>query len=233
MANPNGAVTQDMTVAARNLGEGQVQRRQLADDSRKLLEATADSLAAQYSKLAEDKSVNPKVREAALLYSAAEEQLQEEAIEDALDQGSRALELFREAGCKPGQQDALQLLCAAERIKRSPDFAVDKAQEELKAFQEIGDKRGQGCMLLSMAESKLAKALPNEAMYSVEEALPLLKEAGDTRLEANGHLLAARAELRRCQPEAAIKSAEAALSLSRAAQDRMGSVFSVAASEQS
>ena len=50
-----------------------LERRQLDEDSKKLLETEAANLASYYSQLAEDKTVNPKLREAALLYSIAEE----------------------------------------------------------------------------------------------------------------------------------------------------------------
>ncbi|CAJ1359922.1 unnamed protein product [Effrenium voratum] len=51
----------------------ELQRRRLDEDSKKLLETEAANLASYYSQLAEDKNVSPKVREAAMLYSVAEE----------------------------------------------------------------------------------------------------------------------------------------------------------------
>lgn len=54
-------------------GTSEVQRRRLDEDSKKLLETEATNLASYYSQLAEDKTVNPKLREAAVLYSVAEE----------------------------------------------------------------------------------------------------------------------------------------------------------------
>ncbi|CAJ1370517.1 unnamed protein product [Effrenium voratum] len=200
----------------------ELQRRRLDEDSKKLLETEAANLASYYSQLAEDKNVSPKVREAAMLYSVAEEHLQDDEVEEALSKAGQALELFREAGNKAGQQDSVRLLCAAERLKQSPDFSIDKVQAELRSFRESDDKRGQGCMLLALAETQLVKALAGEALSNIEEALPLLRQAGDKRLEAFGAVLAARAQLRRCQAKDAVLSAENAVSLYKEAGDRIG-----------
>eukprot|EP00434_Breviolum_minutum_P005392 symbB.v1.2.004755.t1/scaffold242.1/size254583/2 len=141
-------------------------------ESKRLLEAEASNLASYYSRLAEEKAVNPKLREATLVYALAEEHLLDQELEDALQKATQALELFREAQSKPGQQDAVRLLCSAERQKHAPDFSIDKLQAELRSFRDNEDKRGQGCMLLGLAEAQLAKALAGEAISNIEEALP-------------------------------------------------------------
>jgi len=191
-------------------------------ESKRLLEAEASNLASYYSRLAEEKAVNPKLREATLVYALAEEHLLDQELEDALQKATQALELFREAQSKPGQQDAVRLLCSAERQKHAPDFSIDKLQAELRSFRDNEDKRGQGCMLLGLAEAQLAKALAGEAISNIEEALPLLRAAGDKRLEAFGNILAAQAQLRRCQAKDAVLSAESAVALYKEAGDRTG-----------
>eukprot|EP00435_Cladocopium_sp_Y103_P073506 s42_g43.t3 len=169
-------------------GEGEVEKRRLNEDSKRLLEAEASHLASYYSQfgihyafLGIDKSVNPKVREAAVIYSLAEEHLLDLELEEALKKATQALELFREAKSKPGQQDAVRLLCSVERQKQDPDFSIDKIQTELRSCRDSEDKRGQGAMLLALAEAQLAKALAGEALSNIEEALPLLRAAGDKR----------------------------------------------------
>ena len=78
-------------------------------------ETEASKLAAYYSKLAEEKSVSPKLKEACLLYVEAEEQLEDQLVEEAIGKATKALEAFREAKNTFGQQDAVRLLCAGER----------------------------------------------------------------------------------------------------------------------
>lgn len=79
------------------------------------LETEANKLASYYSKLAEEKAVSPKLKEACLLYVEAEEQLEEQLVEEAIAKATKALEAFREAKNGFGQQDAVRLLCAGER----------------------------------------------------------------------------------------------------------------------
>jgi tetratricopeptide (TPR) repeat protein/acyl carrier protein len=149
------------------------------------LEKTSDQLAARYSSLARDKSKEPKIREAAMLFSVAEKHLDKYEGNDAFDAATDALGIFKEVAEPVGVADTLRLLVAYYHQVENVAEAMRMAEEEAGKFESQGDKRGQGCMLLAHAEvtmDRMGSKKREGALESAKIALELFKEVGDEKM---------------------------------------------------
>jgi len=196
-----------------------------------------DNLAAKYSALAGDGAQGPKAREAAMLFSAAEQSLNDEDIATALAKAKEALALFREVGDKGAEADSLRLVVSSMAEREEPPSpaqqeALDLASQELEAFRTSGAKRGEAAMLLSVAEitsNNFGNAKREEAIKAAMQARELFAELKDAKMEGiallglvNARITKGTKHDSRQELERAIQAASDALPLFRSIQDTNG-----------
>jgi len=199
-----------------------VSRQRIGEDARSLRDLEGDDLASEYSAVAEDEKNPPKVREAALLFSMAEEHLQDGEAEQSVQCATGALQLFREVNDAKGVQDTLRVQCSAYRLKEMPDHAMDQATAELKRFKDAKDKRGQACMLLSIAEVHHQNCKAEAALSSLTEAASLFSAVGDKKMEATALLAVVDAKMQKYDPiDEVLEQAKKALTLAQGAEDKV------------
>lgn len=161
----------------------------------------SDNLRGQYSCMADDGAASGKKKEAAMLFSVAENHLTDEIPDEALTNASDSLKIFKEINDASGIADAQRLVMHATRMKAvaaksqgdsaSAEKLIADAQamvrDELSAFTESGNKRGQAAMLLALAEALVAEggsSKKSEALDNLLDAQDLAQEVGDEKLEA-------------------------------------------------
>ncbi|CAK0823208.1 unnamed protein product [Prorocentrum cordatum] len=189
-----------------------------------------------YSCLADDAAQSPSKREAAILLSAAEDQLEGGLAAAALATAGQAAEICAGLGDAAGEADALRLAVHAHRLQaelarwspiehggvgaalQSTRRARELAEPRLQACRARGDARGAAVMLLCLAEVDAdaapgAAAIPEAALQGAAEACRLFREAQDRRMEAAALLALSRLQSREGRAAEARRSAEEALAL--------------------
>lgn len=168
--------------------------------------APSSGLTAVYQAMAEDKSADAQLREAALRFTEAERLLSEsEDAEKAMPIAQKAVDLFRSLEHSRGLADSVCLVVAAlctraEALRYStadtgPDGPVGETareaerimQEELAIFDEAEDKRGMASMLWGLAELNSDKRGPlkrQEGLDYAKEAITFCEELDDKELLA-------------------------------------------------
>lgn len=203
-----------------------------------------DGITTKYSALADDDSLAPASREAAMLMTTAEAHLNEQGDhEGALKTALQALELYRGLNDATAEADALRMVVHAYRLKADfllydggsgaenqaadlYDAAQKLAQEQLQRFQAAGNKRGQGAMTLSLAEiadDRRAKYDPDElreVLRLASQAKAIFAEAGDKKMEAIALMLMTITHYRRFEKDEAYMTTEAALAGFRGVGDK-------------
>lgn len=200
-----------------------------------LMAPSGDGLAARYSALAGDGSAGPRAREAAMLFSAAEQSLMAEDGAGALRQAEEALAIFREVGDSTGVADALRILISAHTVMGNSAEASRIACKELEAFRQQGERRGEAAMLLSEAEvaASLAGTLgikeSDRAIQSAVTARGTFGELGDGKMEASclhalatAHLRARTKKQQREELARALAAGQEALAFCGRLQDKRG-----------
>merc|ERR1719414_212330 len=114
--------------------------------------AVTASSAAQYSLDALDETRSELAREAAMLYSVAESQLNEDDLQEAERAAKEALVFFRELGNRQAVADTMRILVGVHRAREDVQQAEDAITNELERFRENDDAYGEGAMLLALAE---------------------------------------------------------------------------------
>lgn len=194
-----------------------------------------DDLGSQYAADAHDKSLPPKQREAARLFSVAEAHLNEEEDEAALRVSKQALEMFRELRNENAMADcvrvAVHALCYQEKRKE----ANKMAREELERIRAGRDRRGEAKILLAIAEvnaERRGNRNREEALLLAEEARELLQKRGDVKMEGHACLTLLNIHMKRrgdkltgCQQ--ALAWAVEARSLFRSIGDRRGEAMAL------
>jgi tetratricopeptide (TPR) repeat protein/acyl carrier protein len=163
-----------------------------------------DSLAGHYSEVADDSTQAAKKREAAMLITVAEKNLDsEEDPEAALQVAKEALAMCQAIGDDHVSADVLRLMVRAHIMQASHaayeegegnsptrtdalERAELLAEEEFEAFKRKGFKRGVAVMLLSWAEVIVARgkaADREQALTKAADALEAAHEIEDQKLE--------------------------------------------------
>jgi tetratricopeptide (TPR) repeat protein/acyl carrier protein len=202
---------------------------------------TSDRLVDRYSAVADDGKKSEKQREAAMLLSVAEGQLDDNGNPDqALSSANQALTLFKQAADRMGAADTLRLIIRAnvekadllkwddeespearETLKRTERMA----KQELDLARENSDKRAQGAMLLSLAQmnfNRRGSKKREDALDCALKAAPIFKQIGDAKFEAMTHLTLARIYYKKHNVQASIKSANEAIAMFQSIGDKIG-----------
>jgi len=199
---------------------GREVKKDTTDASQGITERKTDEKAKHYSALACDDGQNPQQREASMLFSVAEQHIDEDEDYDAaLTAAEDAAAIFKQLGNVRGLADAIRLVIHAISAKAA-DYrwnekgnsdtnlcgqtllkAEQRAQEELDKFKEDGNKVGEGCMQLSLAELGLhperARVVERreQSLEQATQAEVLFREVGDKKFEADSMYLLASIHL--------------------------------------
>lgn len=203
------------------LGQQLLENR-LEEDVRAAFDAAHAGLSDLYTKDAEDWSLDPKAREAALTYAVAEGHLFDEEADEAFVCGTDALNMFQKMGDSVGVSDALRVVIASYRAKGQSDAAMTMAKEELEKCKKKGDKRGEASMLMAIAEAKLAQDCAEEALTALADAAARFKEAKDKKMEASALLVYLKACAKKDRLEEALKAGNDAMALFKEVKDQKG-----------
>lgn len=205
-------------------------------------ELGSDRLTSLYSAVADDGKKSGKQREAAVLFSVAEEQLDTDRPDEALESAKQALAQFKKAGDRDAAADTMRLLLKAQLAKaaimkwhdQDSQEAKDMikksekmAKEELNQAKQAKCARTQAAMQLSVAEinyDKRGKEKRDEALQSALAAVQLCKDVpkGDAKLEGMCNLALARIHYKKIDAPATIAAAKAAITAYQAAGDKRG-----------
>jgi tetratricopeptide (TPR) repeat protein/acyl carrier protein len=151
------------------------------------MEKTSDQLAAQYTSLANDKSKEPKVREAAMLFSVAEMHLYKYEGDECFQAATDALGMFKEVNETVGVADTQRVLVAYYHFVENDAEAMRMAEEEAAKWAGAGNKYGQACMMLATAEvscEKMGSKKREAALELAKGGLDLFKEIGNEKMAA-------------------------------------------------
>jgi len=156
-----------------------------------------------YSAKAEDTNLNPRAREAAMIFALAEGRLDDEADEDAIKSATEALAMFRDVGDKAGEANSLRVLIRAHHSRalsstaKQSNEALEIVARELEKFRASGERGGEAAMLLSFAEVNAdgSKEKREEALLSATQARDIFKELGDKKMEATAMVTLTRINL--------------------------------------
>jgi len=184
--------------------------------ARNSAEPVADDLASHYSALSEDRCAAPRAREAAMLYSVAEEHVVDGDADEALTAAADALKVFQELKDGRGAADALRIVVEAHRARGRLEEAMDVATSEMKSFKDAGDQHGEASMLLAVGKVHVSRGRPAEALESLSAAATICRAAGDRKMEASTLLATASAQTERGDAthyEEALKAANDALDI--------------------
>jgi len=160
-------------------------------------------------------------REAAMLFSVAETQLNENDLQEATRAAKEALTFFRELGDRAGVADTLRLIISIRRAKEELDEAEEMIMDELERFRETDDLYGEGAMLLTYAELNSVRRNEEAVRYGTE-ALSIFQELGNLRMQAAAHLALMDAYQARGNAKDSLEAATRALELYRETDDRKG-----------
>eukprot|EP00929_Paragymnodinium_shiwhaense_P079882 TRINITY_DN41642_c0_g1_i2.p1 TRINITY_DN41642_c0_g1~~TRINITY_DN41642_c0_g1_i2.p1 ORF type:complete len:850 (+),score=303.49 TRINITY_DN41642_c0_g1_i2:141-2690(+) len=175
--------------------------------------SVTDNLSKQYTAQADDGCVDPKAREAAMLFSVAENHLNNnEDCEECIQAASDALALFREVGDRSGESDALRLIIHGYKAKADAvRYTSESADEGSAAVTEIlkeaknrilkeleecpqNDRYKRGALLLSQAELHMdEKGSENveAALVPAVEARAIFRDMQEVRLKGTACYLLA------------------------------------------
>mmetsp|Transcript_77547 Transcript_77547/g.146335 ORF Transcript_77547/g.146335 Transcript_77547/m.146335 type:complete len:682 (-) Transcript_77547:84-2129(-) len=169
-----------------------------------------DGNALKYSTVADDSQQSPKKREAAMLLSTAEKELDSglEGKDQALMMASNALDILRGIGDIEASADALRIMCQAKGTAGDAEAleALTMAKQELAKFREAGSVAGEGKMLLTISElsvyserlDKYDNRTLDEAPRAATSARAIFHDLEDVKMEGISCVALGYAHLRRC-----------------------------------
>src|SRR5262245_40960777 len=131
---------------------------------------------------AEDKyrvAGEPIFREAARLQNGTLE-----AKRKSIEKYHEALELYRKAGDRSGEAEALSYIAAVHLSLGETQKALEKFNEALSILQEVGDRRGEAVTLNNIGLAYWSLGETQKALEKYNEALPIRRTVGDRRGEA-------------------------------------------------
>ena len=96
----------------------------------------------------------------------------------------RAVELYRAAGCRAGEADALFRIGRVLTHMDEYDAALPFEQESLALFQEIGDRHGQAHALQAISASQRMAGEVEGSVQAAQQAIAILRELGNPQAEA-------------------------------------------------
>jgi len=172
-----------------------------------------------------DESREELAREAAMLFSVAENHLSERAHEDAEQSGKEALALFRELGDKTGVADTLRLLVGAMRVREALAAAEALAVENLERFVEADDRNGEAAMMLTLVELDRDTRGGNayeSVLRTGMEALSIFREMRNQKMEATTLLAIGELYGVHTKTDLMMRAAKEALRIYRQVEDQKG-----------
>jgi len=217
--------------------------KQIAKEEKSLVLFPTDWLSDVYSAFANDGSLDMRQREAAMLFSVAEDHIDVGVDHnEALRVAEEALTLFTRLEDEVGIADSFRLIVHAHLLKvetmhfRDEPFDKDErietlrqaeavAREGLARFDTSDNQRGQAAMMLSLAEVTFREGGRTARMGAASmagEARTVLGEVGDGRLEARSLLTLSMMHLEMHQLKEALEDAENALALFQGIGDKKG-----------
>jgi len=131
----------------------------------------------------------------------------------ALEAAEQAEGLFRDAGDKGGEMDALCAIVSAMIASGDADQALKLAEERLTSAQTGGDASKEVGAMLALAEAHLAVGDPDAALKLAKQACRAAEHIGDVVAEAKAATAQARAYTNLGNPAEGAKAAMEALGL--------------------
>src|SRR5262245_29900047 len=107
-----------------------------------------------------------------------------EAKRKSVEKFHEALDLYRRAGYRNGEANALAWIGEVYRTLGEIQKALDKHKEALPIFRAAGDRRDEAITLNNIGESYRSLGELQKALEQHNEALPIRRAAGDRRGEA-------------------------------------------------
>ena len=106
-------------------------------------------------------------------------------LQRAIEQHEKALELYREAGCRPGEARAIADIAMARSGLGDYEEAVPRLERGIALAQEISTLHQEGKIRtdLGIVRSKLGQQ--DEAVEQFKQALILIRGVGDRPMEAH------------------------------------------------
>ncbi|MEM8885446.1 MAG: protein kinase [Planctomycetota bacterium] len=101
--------------------------------------------------------------------------------------GTKALELLREADDKLWIGNTLQTMGGLAYRRGKPPEAMERWEEALSLRREIGDRKGEVSSMLALAAVMPAVGRASESLQTKEAALAIAEEIGERRFEAALH----------------------------------------------
>jgi len=174
---------------------------------------------------ADDERMSNRKREAAMLFSVAEEAVLRESIDEAWTSGSQALDIFRELRDDRSAAETVRLLVACHFLRGNPKAAETMALAELELFQELRSDWGEAVMLLTLTELNADRRGSKKREIAREtgiEARAIFQDLKDSRMEAAVLLAMATIYDKQGKFQEALQTSNDALAIYRTLGDRTG-----------
>jgi len=147
----------------------------------------SDGLAGRYSAVAADGGQNTGQREGAMLFSVAEEKLNDLQFDEAFKAALEALEKFHTQEDSVGTADARRLIILIHRWQEKRREGYDMAKDLMRKYRQTDDKRGEAVMLLAVADictCSMGSKKREEAIKAATEARAYFQKTGEKKMEA-------------------------------------------------
>jgi len=177
---------------------------------------SSHNLADHYAAVASDGSKDGKAREAALLFSLAEGQVESEQDEEAMKAAKEALTMFKELKDENGVADILRIMIHVHISNNRRKEAADLASAELEVFKKSGSKSGEAKMLLSLAEANYdcrGSKYREAALKDAHSASSMFHELSDKKMVGISLLALMNIQMKMKADAEAFKSADLAFQL--------------------
>jgi len=160
--------------------------------------------------------------EASALIKSAKDLIKSNPIA-ALEDGTKALEMYKQLQDMGGLKEALKTMLASKMAaKVRADEAVKVATQQLDIFKGAGDKKGIAAVLHVTAEFYSEQLMPEEVEGSAKQAQNVFVELGDSTGAAQMTILVVSALLTQSKIRDAVKMADEGIKLLQGMGDKKG-----------
>jgi tetratricopeptide (TPR) repeat protein len=206
-----------------------------ADPRIDLAEAAAAELAADYERelrAAARATEKGQARQAPLLTASAKlyeakARWKQSAYEPAMAAAEAARALWKKAGDRGGEAQALILIGNIRREQGDPTGAIERYEQSLAIRREIGDRRGEASALHNIAIVQFEQGNSSGALERYEKTLDVFREIGDRQSEARALHNLANVLVQQGDLSGALERFEQSMAIRRETGDRQGEGFTL------